>query len=215
MNEQSTNAVTVVDGFSEDGDPGASPIRGIGIRFKDDGYYDFSDKIDVKGKEYIVLDCRKGWQKLEHGCQPEYLMQKLGEPKPTQPPVNKEDWPENLNGELEHPWKWTNYVYLLDKKTFEILTFWTNTVGGNMAIRNLSDQITFTRQVRPGALPVVTLEMKEFRNRKGGSTERPHFNIIDWKLRDDANPQNLLGGPAQREVEPITTKEALNDEIGF
>jgi hypothetical protein len=223
--------LTIVDGFDADAaDPSGSPIRGNNWRFIDGEYFAFKEPIDVGDDSFVVLDILKGWQKLEKGCPPEYLMQLKGEPKPPQPHVDKADWPPGLPGqEAKHPWKWTQYMWLLNTKTGEISTFWTNTTGGPIAIKDLSDQVVFMRQMRPDAMPVVALEStimpNEFR------TPRPRFRILGWRQRSDAGgasaaltgpeqssaPQQQLDTfaaeqpadpPAEKAAEPATTKKA-------
>jgi hypothetical protein len=214
---QTANAVTVVDGFdAAELDRTESPIRGVDTRFKDGDYFNFAEQIDVEGRCFAVFDLAAGWQKLEKDCSPEYLMQKAGEPKPAQPHVEKADWPLNLNGQPEHPWKWTRYLYLLDTATGEISTFSSSTIGGRIGIDELRDQIAFMRRVRPDAIPIVALQSKDMPTSFGGTKPRPHFKILGWKTRGDVGPQNLLAGPEQKNAfDPPTSKELLVDEVPF
>jgi hypothetical protein len=188
-----SNALMPVDGFDDD-DPTASPIRGTGLRFKDGGYFTFSEQIDVADKSYVVLDRRQGWQKLEQGCPPEYLMQQPGKPRPPRPHVDETDWPLNFNGQPEHPWKLTTYLHLLDADTGEFSTFWTNTTGGNIGIGELGDQIKLMREVRPNAIAVITLKSREMPTRYKTIQLRPHFQILGWRQRD---------GLAEEQKEPL------------
>lgn len=212
---QNPNAVVVIDGFDVQ-DPNASPIRGTNIKFKDGNFFAFSDQIDVHGRTFAVLDRLEGWQKLAKDCPPEYLMRTPGEPRPPQPQVDKKDWPLNLNGQPEHPWKLTTYLYLLDAATGEISTFWTNTIGGRVANGELSDQVKFMRQVRPDAIPVVALESKDMPTQFGGTKPRPHFRILGWKTRGDAGPQNLLTSEVKASLVDVKTPslaEEMRDEV--
>jgi hypothetical protein len=210
----STKTVTVIDGFSDTRDPAASPIRGNNYKFKDGGYYAFSDRIYVHNRTYAVIDKLAGWQKLAKDCPAEYRMRALGEPRPAQPVVPKEDWPLNLNGVPEHPWRWTQYIYLLDTATGEISTFWTNTIGGRIAIDQLSDQVDFMRRVRPDAIPIVALESRDMPTQFGGTKPRPHFAIRGWKTAGGTVEQSLIAGPIAGIVPP-TTEEILDDKIDF
>jgi hypothetical protein len=192
-----SNSVAVVDGFDVD-DPSTSPIRGPEVRLKDGSYYAFQDKLDVAGRAYAALDKVRGWQKLEEGCPPEYLMQRPGDPRPPQPSVPEADWPLNLNGVPEHPWKWTHYLYLLDTETGEISTFSSNTKGGNIAIGNLNDQVSFMRRAQPDAIPVIALESREMPT-KYGTKLRPHFKLLGWRTRGGTESGGLLlTGPEQK-----------------
>jgi len=212
-----STAVSIVDGFdASQQDPTASPIRGLNIRFKDGNYLAFGDQFDVHDRSFVVLDRVEGWQKLAKDCPPEYLMRKTGEARPPQPHVNESDWPLNLNGVPEHPWKLTHYLYLLDAATGEVSTFWTNTKGGRIAIDQLTDQVTFMRQVRPDAIPVVALESRDMPTSYGGSKPRPHFRILGYKMRSDVGSQNMLTAPEQgalRDVEAPSIAEELNDDL--
>jgi hypothetical protein len=210
---QTQNAIAVVtDGFSE-GDPTQSPLRGTGIRFKDGAYFAFTDKIDVRGKSYAVLDKRIGWQKLAKDTPPEYLMRTPGQSMPPQPAVDKKDWPTNLNGEPEHPWKLTHYLYLLDVSCGEISTFWSSTVGGRIAIGHLADQVSFMRHARPNAIPVVALEARDFPTGYGGTKPRPHFQILGWRTSGDTDPQLLTSATPLIEVTAPPLAEVLNDSL--
>jgi hypothetical protein len=197
-NAKMPNALTIVDGFDADAkDPTASPIRGTNLKFKDGDYYAFSEQVDVNGKSYAVIEKQQGWQKLESGCPPEYLMRKPGEPRPPRPHVDEQDWPLNPNGDAEHPWKLTTYLRLLDAESGEISTFWTNTTGGNIAVGELADQVEFMRQMRPGAIPVIALDACDMPTRYGGTKPRPRFRILGWRERGGAGAPALLTGPEQ------------------
>ena len=43
MNSTTSNALTVVDGFDDTGDVTMSPLRGVGVKFKDGSYYTYSE----------------------------------------------------------------------------------------------------------------------------------------------------------------------------
>jgi DNA polymerase len=129
-------------------------------------------------------------------------MRKAGEPRPARPQVDEKDWPLNLNGVPDHPWKFTTYLRLLDIETGELSTFWTNTVGGNVAIGELSDQIAFMRQMRPNAIPVIALESREVPTQFGTTKPRPHFRILGWRQRGDTGGPALLAGPEQSPAAP-------------
>jgi hypothetical protein len=211
--QTSTSNVAVADGFDAI-DPTSSPIRGVDTRFKDGAYYNFADKIDVPDRTFAALDFVAGWQKLQKDCPPEYMIQKTGEPRPSQPHVNEKDWPPDLNGVPEHPWKWTRYLYLLDTAAGDISTFLSSTTGGRIAVDELRDQIAFMRRMRPDAIPIVALRSKDMPTQYGSTKPRPHFKILGWKTRDNVGPQQLLTGSKQK-VDSSTIEEILNDENGF
>jgi hypothetical protein len=197
------------DGFDADrADATASPIRGTNLRFVKGKYCEFSDEVDVDGKQFAVIDKNAGWQKLEGGCPPEYLMQKRGEPRPERPHVPDADWPLKMNGsgEREHPFKWTTYLKLVDIETGELSTLSGNTTGFNIAVGELSDQVSFMREVRPNAIAVVELESAEMPNEY--RTQRPKFRIVGWREREggSATPA-MLPAPEQKQLEHSTTEK--------
>jgi hypothetical protein len=212
-----SNTASIVDGFDAgQQDPTASPIRGISIRLKDGHYFAFGEKIDVRDRSFVVLDRVEGWQKLAEGCPPEYLMRKTGEVRPPKPHIDESDWPiGRLSGVPEHPWRLTHYLYLLDAATGEVSTFWSNTIGGRIAIDQLSDQVKFMRQAQPDAIPVVALESRDMPTQYGATKPRPHFRILGYKTRGSVGSQNMITGPeaALRDVEAPSIAAQLNDDL--
>jgi hypothetical protein len=210
----------MVDGFDAgQKDPTASPIRGLDIRFKDGDYLAFGESINVRDRAFVVLDRLEGWQKLAEGCPPEYLMRKTGEPRPAKPHVAEADWPINrFTGAPEHPYKLTLYLYLLDAQTGEISTFSTNTIGGRIAVEELADQVSFMRQAKSEAIPVVALESKDMPTQYGATKPRPHFRILGYKERSAVRSPNMITGPAApalQDVKAPSIAEELDDEIGY
>jgi hypothetical protein len=210
-----SNDLTPIDGFDADAhDPTASPIRGTSLKFKDGDYYTFSELIDVRGKSYAVLDRLQGWQKLESGCPPEYLMRQQGEPRPPRPHVDEADWPLNPNNVPEHPYKLTHYLRLLDADTAEFSTFWTNTIGGNIAIGNLSDQVNEMRRVRPNAIPVVALKSVEMPTQYKTTKPRPHFQILGWRERPGPEQKAPLQITATAKLEQFAAEKPAAQVVG-
>ena len=213
------NALTPVDGFSDTGDTTASPLRGIGFRFKEgkigEEYIAYSEPFPVANRVFAAIDKTDGWQKLAEGVPPEYLMRKPGELRPPRPHVDEKDWPVDLNDKPVHPWKLTQYLYLLDTATGEISTFWSNTTGGKMAFAELSDQVKIMREMNPGTIPVplITLERTMFPTGFGGKKARPFFKIVGYKLRSQIGAQNLL--TSETKPVPSLKEEMGGDEIPF
>jgi hypothetical protein len=203
------------DGFDADAaDPTASPIKGPEKRFKDGGYVEFGDEVDEETNKYAVRQKLQGWQKLERDCPPEYVMRKIGEPRPARPHVDEANWPLDLNGKPAHPWKLTNYLVLLNIETGEISTFSTNTIGGNIAIGELSDQVEMMRQEMPGAVPIIALQSKDMPTQYGGTKPRPYFKITGYRQRGGAD-QAIAAPTAQAQLEDFTenAKPAPEPEI--
>jgi hypothetical protein len=188
----------------------ASPITGKSGKFDAnlDQYVTGREKIQFGvGKQYVVIGRAEGWVFLKKDCPPEYLIRVPGQPKPAQPIVDKEAWPIGFNGQPEHPWKWTYFLYLLDTATGEVTTFSTNTVGGSIGVRELQEQITFMRKMRPGAVPIVALSSVLMQTQYGSKKPRPAFTIVSWK--------DTGGGGELKALEKPSTEEVLNDDLPF
>ena len=209
-----SNNAPSVDNWDMAGDE-LSPIRGLNLKFDNGAFFVGKEKkpLDDDSRRFIALDFAEGWQFLKKDCPAEYLMRKSGEAKPTQPVAAESEWPKDLNGEPEHPWKWTYFVYLMDVTTGEACTFSSNTHGGKSAFRDLTDQIRIMRKMKPGAVPIVALESCTMPT-KFGPRPRPHFKIKGWRLRGDDQRAIRDAGPKL-----ITDGEgaaaAVDDEIPF
>jgi hypothetical protein len=212
---------TPVDGFDDTGDASASPLRGIPFHFNAEikeanKYVAYTEPFPVKDRTFAVINKRDGWQKLAEGVPPEYLMREPGKLRPPRPHVDEKDYPLGFDNKPAHPFKWTQYALLVDTKTGELSTFWTNTTGGKIAFDELSDQIRFMRSMHTDAIAIIALESTLFPTSYGSKKARPHFRIVGYKLRDQIGTQNLLSDETKApliETEKPTIAEEMNDEI--
>jgi hypothetical protein len=158
-----------------------SPIRGPRTWF-DGGIFYEGDKTKTvkKGEQYLVPGMAEGWQCLENGQPAKYIMQEPGKAAPPKPDVPESEWPKDLSGKPQHPWRWTRFLYLMAIKTGKTLTFTTNTTGGRIAIDDLLAQIQVMRALRPGALPIISLESEMFKT-QFGMKPKPLFEIKGWR----------------------------------
>jgi hypothetical protein len=213
-NAKTQNAMVPVDGFDDDAAT-ESPLRGTVLRFDDHKYFNYSEPYDVRGRTFKVVNKADGWQKLAEGIPPEYRMRKPGQPRPPQPFVDEKDWPPGFGGQQPtHPWKLTRYLYLLDAKSGEVLTFWSNTTGGRVAFDELSDQIKIVRNAQPDAVPIIALESTMMPTQYGTKKPRPFFRIVRYTLRSHIGPQNLLTDKTETPlVEAGAPVAELNDLV--
>jgi hypothetical protein len=210
---QSHYATPAVDAFDHD-DPGASPIRGLNAKFDNDGAYKVGrEKTKLEeDRTYVVLDKAEGWQFLKKDCQPEWRMRTPGEPKPEMPHCPEDSWPLGLDGKPSNPWKWYRFLYLIDSASGESMTFSSNTVGGRIAISELTDQIRQMRFMSPGALPLVQLKSVMMPT-DWGKRPRPHFRIVGWKSRDI---QPRIEDHADGDPGPMAAPDhPMDDEIEY
>jgi hypothetical protein len=66
----------------------------------------------------------------------------------------------------------TRYVYLIDRKTAEEVTFVTDSDGGRRAVGDLSNRIALVRVAHPGAAPIVELVAGPWPTRYGMKSKR-------------------------------------------
>jgi hypothetical protein len=213
MNTHTQNALVIADSFDDSADASNSPLRGIAFRFKDGKYFAFSDDFPTEGRTFAVIDKADGWQKLAEGMPPEYLMRQPGQVRPPRPHVDEADWPEGFDGKPTHPWVLCRYLYLLDTATGEVSTFYSSTIGGRVAFDELSDQVKVTRSIQPGAIPVVSLEVKQMPTKFGGDKPRPYFKIAGYKLRDNLGSQSLLTDETAPAAIEAPKSGDFNDEL--
>ena len=96
----------------------------------------------------------------------------------------------------------TRYLYLIDRKTAEDVTFVTDSDGGRRAVGDLSNQIALVRVAHPGAAPIVELVAGPWPTRYGmkSSAEAARYHAIRWGFsgRSSENDGKRAGGLGAR-----------------
>jgi hypothetical protein len=162
------------------------PVRGKAIRFVTDRYIWGREKSALPpDHQYIVIELREGWRRLEAGSKPEWLMRQPGEPKPEQPHVPESEYVTDLSGQRVSPWRYLKWLYLVDAATGVISTLEVGSVGGLMSVAELGQQIAGMRQLKGAeALPVIELDVQAFKT-KFGLKKRPEFRVVGWKAANN------------------------------
>lgn len=197
-------------------------IKGRRARFSNDGAWITDDEEEIPGDlELVVVERAAVLQKWKDQQPIETRWLAPGE-KVDVAALNascpKEEWREGLSGPVG-PWQRQALLYLLDPQTADKITYVTSTVGGNLAIGDLSDRIRTMRQLRGGGLfPVVVLSDTFMRTRFGGR-QRPHFKVMRW-VRFGGEGAAALPAPQTplitgQTVEEPTLKEEIGNEIKF
>ena len=177
----SSNALTEYDWTTEYRTE--DPVRGKSIRFVTDAYFEGREKAPLPpGHQYIVIEAREGWRRLEAGSKPEWLMRQPGEPKPEQPHVAESEYVTDLSGQRVNPWRYLTWLYLVDAKTGVISTLEVGSIGGQMSVTELGQQIAGMRQLRGAeAVPVIELGVQNFKT-KYGAKKRPELRVVGGRL---------------------------------
>jgi hypothetical protein len=121
----------------------------------------------------------------------------------------REEWGVDLNNNPVGPYTLVLVLKLINV-TLDRFAFITNSVGGSIAIGELSDKTKIMRRFRgPNVSPVVSLGVMTFRT-NFGPKKRPDFRIVRWtRLSPDVLPgpdrPTAAPTPAIGRYEPIAT----------
>ena len=153
----------------------------------------------------------------------------------------RDEWGKDLNGNPVGPFTRVLVLKLLDAQTMERFAFVTSSVGGSIAVGDLSDKCKIMRRFKgPNAVPVVSCSTTLFKT-KFGTRKRPDLRVLRWiELKDDGGgelpkpeqpkqieqpkPMKMAAAPASTfgkplsfgaPLEPPTTKQEMEDEIPF
>ena len=228
----------------DEGRGGGGVINGLMIKFTNEAEYVITsnDETLEKGIELLAVDRLTVVQYWEDGgpvrdktivIQPG---QKIPDIKAMNASVPQSEWEEGPDGKPRGPWQMQRLLYLLDQRDMTKYTFVTGTVGGEIALRDLSDKTKWMRRFRgSGIHPVIELSDTHMKTRFGGR-QRPHFIIkrwVDFSTGGDALPatgtpklidaSKSPAAPAvkpaanagMRTVEPPSLGEQMDDTIPF
>jgi hypothetical protein len=165
-------------------------------------------------KELIVLGLKKVVQKFVGRKLLDTIVVPDSEKVPNLKEMNdaapREEWGIDLNNNPVGPYTLVLVLKLINAATLDRFAFITNSVGGSMAIGDLSDKTKIMRRFRgPNVSPVVSLGVTTFRT-NFGSKKRPDFRIVRWlTLSADVLPgpdrPSAAPTPAIGRHEPVAT----------
>ena len=160
------------------------------------------------------------------------IIKQPGEPLPDIDELNaqipREEWEIGLDGQPRPPWQHVYIAYFVNTVDASVYTFINTTIGARIAVERLQDRVKWMRTLRgANVAPLVKLDAKEMKTRFG-TKMRPEFTIVEWReiggggggLQNEparqieqkkSDPAAQVGKP----VKPVTTSEALNDEVRF
>jgi hypothetical protein len=159
--------------------------------------------------------------------------------------IPQSEWEVGLdgNGNPRPPWQLNYVAYLLNPATADLYTFANSTTGARIAVERLAEKFKWMRTMRGArVVPVVKLDSRPMRTAFGQKL-RPEFTVLEWrdlepssgpeaqalpKLEEQSaaptRPATLAARPTTsaikpqkpgKPVKPVTTPEALDDEIPF
>ena len=173
---------------------------------------------------FLAMATTQALQRWEEERVAEVIRKIPGRPLPDVGELNaqipEDTWEEGINGPRP-PWQHVYVVYLLNPVDASIYTVINNTTGMRICYERLSERVKWMRSLRGDKVfPLVKLDKKPMTT-KFGVKLRPELTILGWRdLGGEPPAGSAIGSPPTtpaigQPVEPVTTKEALNDEIGF
>lgn len=135
-------------------------------------------------REMIVLGLKKIVQKFVSQKLVDTIVVPDGESMPNVDAMNeeapREEWGTDLNGNPVGPFMRVLVLKMLDANSMERFAFVTSSVGGSIAIGDLSDKVKVMRRLNgPNVAPVVSCCVTNFKTRYA-MRKRPDFRVLRW-----------------------------------
>ena len=228
-NELIENAVReVMDGFDAYGDDlDQRLLQGTQIKFTNAFTWVTRAGEEMRtDKEFIASDVKRVeayWTKDKNAPPRTRVLlpgEKFRDVKKLNEETPKSEWRE-YNGQLKGPWENQHYLYLLDR-LMKKYTYVASTIGGNIAVPELMQQVKDARLVHgPNIYAKVRLSdtwMKTSYSPDG--RQRPHFIVTGYVRRRGgggglAELPDLTETAKLEHLDKPTAKETVNDEIVF
>jgi hypothetical protein len=197
------------DGFEDAGEGFGSPedrlIQGDLVKFTNQATWVTRGGQELSGNlEFVAVSVIRVVQKWKDGRPIETRVLGPGEKLPNLEELNaavpQSEWRVGPDGKLRGPWEAQFLVYLLNPDTAERFTFATGTIGGGIAVRDLSYSVSWKRKFcGEQVYAVVSLSAVPWKTR-WPTRLRPHFVNKGWKglSSDGALPPTeppALSGP--------------------
>jgi hypothetical protein len=210
----------VVGGFYDDDRD--SPRLIVGTKLKCvDGQWSAADGSELKpDTRYLVHGTATAAQRWEGNIPVEIIIKEPGKPfidvDQANAAIPKDTWEKGIDGKPREPWQVTRIVYLIRIPDGKLFTYLNSTFGAKIAVGDLRDQVLVMRGLRGAeVVPLVALRSAPFKT-KVGQKIRPSFSIVEWREIAGSHQAPMLEAKAAeigKSVEPVTTKEELNDDI--
>src|SRR6516164_8821685 len=180
-------AYTLVDdGWNSpiDDDTGGRQIDGTLLRYDDKQWFAGKEKTVIpNGTRYIALGIKAGWKRWENGKVVDFVTEIDGHyPKRHELGYDDEStWECGPDDRPDDPMKNSREVLLIDPHTCAAFTYCCATAGGRSAVDDLKNAVRNARRLRPGVVPLVSLEWQVMPT-KFGMKSKPYLRIVDWSI---------------------------------
>jgi hypothetical protein len=254
--EVAKQTATEVDGFEgyEDAaegtqERGGQVIQGQRLKFTNEATWETDDGEEIdENREFIAVDVARIVQRWHDQKPAETIIlaphQKFPDVAKLNADVPREEWVEGPDGNQRGPWQAQHIVYLLDQTTMDRFSFPTGTIGGAIAVRDLTDKVKWMRRFRGQSVLAVVRLRDVFMHTRFGGRQRPRFEVRRWvRFGGEGEPLAVTGPtlvvdppnkatvalddfakptktPPEQEsgvqtVDPPSAKEVTDDEIPF
>lgn len=184
----------------------------------------FNKGVYESGGEEVPLDSQflahiatrvKCWIKFVDGAIADKKVYHVarGEEPPEREELDARDettWPKDKNGKRLDPWVLQNQFPLEDLDSGEILIFVTPSVGGSIAVGDLTK--AYVTHVKNGHVgqPIVSLQTKMMPTSDYGDIPRPAFRIVRW---DDAATDVPVVAETSVAPKKVHSKAEVDDDM--
>jgi hypothetical protein len=174
------------DGWNSpiDDDGGGRQIQGTVLRYDDKQWFVGKEKtVIANGTRFIVLGIKTGWKRWENGKVVEFVTEVDGHyPKRHELGYDDEGaWECGPDDKPADCWKNSREAVLIDPHTCAVYTFCTASAGGRSAVDDLKNAVRNARRVRPGVVPMISLEWQPMPTRYGMKS-KPYLKIMEWSI---------------------------------
>jgi hypothetical protein len=176
-----SNELTTItdDGFAQAAaEADRRVIEGEILKFVD-GVWTVSKQPVPAGTQFIPVRLQMAWVKWRGQKPVDYVWPQINGYLPARETLgddDEDDWPAGLNGNPEDPWRNTRFIYMVNTRTAETVTFTNHTVGIRRCYEALGKAVTNMRAAHPSALPIVELASMPMKIQSGNKLRRT------WKL---------------------------------
>jgi hypothetical protein len=184
------------------------------LKYVTDHYVTREGEIIEPNREMIVLGLKKVMQKFVEQKLVDTIVVPDNERMPDVAAMNeaapREEWGTDLNGNPVGPYVRVLVLKMLDAKTMDRFAFVTSSVGGSIAIGDLSDKTKVMRRLNgPNVAPVVSCSTTNFKTRYS-MRKRPDFRVLRWIALGGDGGGLPKPEPAKSLAAPRPVKKALD-----
>jgi hypothetical protein len=221
--EVAKKSAAELDGFDgyEDGIEGGQErsgqiIQGHKLKFTNEVTWERDDGQEIGANhEFVAVDIARVVQRWRDQMPVETIIlaphQKFPDIAKLNEAVPRKEWVEGPDNNPRGPWQAQHIVYLLDPVTMDRFTFPTGTIGGAIAVRELTDKVRWMRRFRgEGVYAVVTLG-DLFMNTRFGGRQRPHFEVKRFIRFGSSGEPLAITGPTPVEDSPSKVTVQLDE----